>query len=72
VTMAKLPDATAQQAATIGAIYYDKQRLALQLPGSYSASNGTLEALADRFKAIEANHRAIQDSVCATQDKDDT
>ena len=58
VTLEKLPEATAQQAATIGAIYYDKQRLALQLPGSYTAKTETMTDLAKQFQALARDIKA--------------
>jgi len=69
VTLDKLPEASAQQAATIGAIYYDKQRLALSLPGSYTASGSTVEQLARQFKALASTHTIVPNSTVIEHEK---
>ena len=66
VTLDKLPSATAQQAATIGAIYYDKQRLALSLPGSYGGGDGGVQALQ---AAADLFHRLANDKVLVPKSK---
>ena len=70
VTLDKLPEATAQQAATIGAIYYDKQRLALSLPTSIRGESDSITKLAAQFEKLSRDHRNIQSSVVSVQDKE--
>ena len=75
VALAKLDDCDARSAAIVGGVYYDKRQIALQLPGSYRDSTGDgINALAQRFadlsyaqRKLEADHRAIQDTVIAVQ-----
>jgi hypothetical protein len=71
-----LPDAMSasdiKSMVVTGATATDKARLLSGLSTSNAGKASDLTALADRFKKIEANHRAIQDSVCATQDKSDS
>ena len=59
--LAKLPDATAQQAMTIAAIAYDKLRLSLNLPTSISGNTGTAEAmnkLMGQFRELSETYKA--------------
>ena len=60
VTLEKLPEATAQQAATIGAIYYDKQRLALSLPTSISGKSESMDAMRLEFARMSASHEKLK------------
>ena len=59
ITLEKLPEATAQQAATIGAIYYDKQRLALSLPTSISGKQESITSLMDTFRKLSESHTIV-------------
>lgn len=61
----RLPDANAREAATVGAIFYDKMRLALNQPTSIKADTKSLEALAKRFEQLSSRNRVI-----STQDGD--
>ena len=51
-TLDTIDDADCRTAATVGAIYYDKLRLALQLPTSIRGDTGGVEALAKQFAAL--------------------
>lgn len=53
---AKLPDATAQQAATIAGIAFDKTRLIDNQPTSIQGKTVDLDALARRFKELSIKH----------------
>jgi hypothetical protein len=60
VTIEKLPDASARDAATIGAIFYDKQRLALSLPTRITtgSTDQQIAALVDSFSALADTYNA--------------
>ena len=65
VTLAKLGDATASQAAVVAGIATDKARLLLNLPTSISSTQGTTEAinaLAKQFKELSDSYK-IKDVV---------
>ena len=65
ITLAKLPEATAAQAAVISGIATDKARLLLNLPTSISSTQGTTEAinaLAKQFKELSDSYK-IKDVV---------
>lgn len=52
ITLEKLPEASAKDAATIGAIYVDKLRLSLNQPTSISGKAEGIEDLAAQFRAL--------------------
>ena len=58
--LAKLPDASAQQAMTIAAIAYDKLRLSLNLPTSISGNHSTeaMNKLAQQFRELSDTYKA--------------
>ena len=73
----KLSASDIRSLATVGAISTDKARLLANQPTSISGKSSDLTALAERFKAIEADsrrikadHDAIQGSVVSTVDND--
>ena len=55
----------------IAATANDKLRLALNQPTSISGKAEGLEQLKEQFAKIEQDHRNIQSSVVAVQDKDE-
>lgn len=66
--IAKLPEATAQQAMTVAAIAQDKSRVLQSLPNQHQGDNKGMEALAQQFKELAASHRRIEGSVVETID----
>lgn len=66
--MIALPKATAQQAATVMGIAQDKSRILQALPNQHQGDNKGMEALAQQFKELAANHRRIEGSVVETID----
>ena len=66
-TIKELPNATAQQAAIIGGVAFDKLRLIDNQPTSIRGDSSTVHALADKFRKLSADHKAIQNSVVADQ-----
>ena len=67
IALEKLPEASARDAMIISATATDKARLLMNMPTSISGKSSDLTALAERFKAIEASHRAIQSTVVDEQ-----
>lgn len=73
ITLEKLPDASAKDAATIGAIWYDKLRLSLSLPTSISSNNtsGQINALMDKFAELSQQWDEKQSNVVQVVEKID-
>ena len=69
--MDKMPEASATQAHLISCQATDKIRVIDGLPTSISGSEQTVQALAAEFVKLAQDHKNIQASVVATQDKDD-
>lgn len=67
-TLEALPEATAAQAATIGAIYFDKYRLAGNEPTSIK-SDGGVDAMIKAFKDIAAKHSPVYEVVNKDQEE---
>ena len=65
-TLETIDDADCRTAATVGAIYYDKLRLALSLPTSIRGDSGGVAALAQQFAALSEQWQEKQANVVAT------
>jgi len=68
ITLAKLPEASAAQAHLIACQATDKAQLLMGLPTSIRGDSSTVQALADEFRKLSADHKAIQESVVSTQE----
>ena len=71
ITLAKLPEATAQQASIIAATATDKARLLMNQPTSISAKSDSINDLAKQFKALSDSFEEKQVSVVSIQAKDE-
>ena len=52
-----------------GATAYDKRQLHRNQPTSIRGDSSTVQALADEFRKLSEDHKAIQNSVVSTQDE---
>jgi hypothetical protein len=66
-TLETIEDADCRTAATVGAIYYDKLRLALNQPTSIRGDSASLQSLANEFRRIAQDNRNITESVVSVQ-----
>ncbi len=66
-TLDTIEEADCRTAATVGAIYYDKLRLALNQPTSIRGDSSSIQALANEFRRIARDNKNIMDSVVSTQ-----
>ena len=64
----ELPNATAQQAATVGAIAFDKIRLQDNAPTTIRGTSSSLKELSDAFKAEFERYRS--ENVVSVQEKE--
>ena len=69
VQIDKLPQATAQQAATISGIAFDKTRLIDNQPTSISSNTGDMKALVSKFQAMADTYKEKQVNVVQTIEK---
>ena len=60
---------TGKDASVMGGISQDKARVQMGMATSISSSDNTVQALADEFRKLSADHKAIQNSVVSTQDE---
>jgi len=58
-TKAKLPEATASQAAVISGVFFDKTRLIDNAPTSISAKQDSMSDLVKKFEAIANDNRVL-------------